>query len=77
MSTNTCPEGIPCFECETGIMRNVQETYRTHLRGQGDVTIPDVPMLKCDKCSDLVCGHEGMQIIDDRLEKSRLVAYRN
>jgi putative zinc finger/helix-turn-helix YgiT family protein len=62
--TSNPTESIPCFECEGGMLQPILEEYVTHHPKLGDITIPDVPMLRCDQCGDVVIGDEGNDRID-------------
>lgn len=64
------PESIPCFDCEGGTLQPVRQDYSTRHPKLGDLTIPGVPMLRCDSCGATVIGHEGNTQIDDFLDKS-------
>jgi YgiT-type zinc finger domain-containing protein len=61
---------IPCFEC-TGTLRAVIIPYLTQLPGLGEVTVEDVPMLRCPDCGDTVIGHQGSDRIDSCLNEIR------
>lgn len=62
--------GIPCFECEKGTLVPTLRDYKTEVRGGKVLTIPDVPMLVCDQCSDTVTGDEGNSCINAFLDKA-------
>jgi hypothetical protein len=62
-------EGVPCWECENEILRNVSKDFRAVTR-QGEVVVNSVPMLKCYACGSLVIGSEGNQIIEAVLAKA-------
>lgn len=59
---------LPCFECEAGTLVPVVEDHTSHHPQLGDITIPDVPMLRCWHCGDTVIGHEGNLRIDAWLD---------
>lgn len=59
---------IPCFECEAGTLVAVMEDHTTHHPKLGNITIPDVPMLRCNHCGDTVIGQEGNARIDAWLD---------
>lgn len=70
-TTNQKPDpttSIPCFECETGTLQPVLEDHATRHPKLGDLVIPDVPMLRCDECGDVVIGQEGNARIDAFLD---------
>lgn len=64
------PERIPCFECEDGTLQPVSQDYTSRHPRLGEVIIPAVPMLRCDKCGDTVLGDEGNQRIDAWFDKA-------
>lgn len=64
------PESIPCFDCEGGTLRPVLQDHATHHPKLGSVTIPAVPMLRCDSCGAMVIGEEGNNRIDVFLDKA-------
>ena len=66
----TALESIPCFECEEGKLLPVLEDYITAHPKLGTVTIPDVPLLRCDSCGDTVIGDAGNNRIDAFLDKA-------
>jgi HTH-type transcriptional regulator/antitoxin HigA len=66
----TEPESIPCFECEEGILLPVMEDHTTVHPKLGTITIPDVPMLRCDSCGDTVIGDDGNNRIDAFLNRA-------
>lgn len=55
---------LSCFECEAGRLRHVRKDYVTELSGRRETVVPDVPMLQCDQCQDIVIGDEGNRYID-------------
>lgn len=61
---------LPCFECEGGTLRPVLEDHSTEHPKLGKVTIPAVPMLRCDHCGATVIGDEGNRLIDEWLDKA-------
>lgn len=63
------PESVPCFECEAGMLQPVVQDYTSHHPTLGEVTIPGVRMLRCDRCGDTVLGEEGNQRIDAWFDK--------
>lgn len=64
------PESIPCFECDKGTLQPVLQDYFTTHPRLGNLTIPAVPMLRCDCCGDTVSGEEGNTYIDAFLDKA-------
>jgi putative zinc finger/helix-turn-helix YgiT family protein len=62
------PTSIPCFECEAGELCTTIEDHATHHPKLGEVVIPDVPILRCDQCGDVVIGQEGNARIDAWLD---------
>ena len=64
------PESIPCFECDKGTLQPVLQDYFTTHPRLGNLTIPAVPMLRCDCCGDTVSGEEGNTYIDAFLAKA-------
>jgi HTH-type transcriptional regulator/antitoxin HigA len=63
------PGGLPCFECEEGRLQSTIEDYTTYHPSRGEMVVPDVPMLRCDRCGELVIGDEGNRKIDAWLDK--------
>ena len=64
------PESIPCFECDKGTLQPVLLDHPTTHPRLGSLTIPAVPMLRCDCCGDTVIGEEGNTHIDAFLDKA-------
>jgi HTH-type transcriptional regulator/antitoxin HigA len=60
---------IPCFECEGGTLRPVLLDHHTEHPKLGTVTIPAIPMLRCDSCGDTIIGDEGNRRIDAWFDK--------
>jgi HTH-type transcriptional regulator / antitoxin HigA len=63
-------ESIPCFECDKGTLQPVLLDHPTTHPRLGNLTIPAVPMLRCDCCGDTVIGEEGNTYIDAFLDKA-------
>jgi putative zinc finger/helix-turn-helix YgiT family protein len=57
-------QAMPCFECDAGIMLPITLEHHTSHPKLGEITIPGVPMLRCDSCGDTIIGHEGSARID-------------
>jgi len=57
-------QAMPCFECDTGTMLPITLEHHTSHPKLGEITIPGVPMLRCDSCGDTVIGQEGSARID-------------
>ena len=57
-------QAMPCFECDTGTMLPITGEHQTSHPKLGEITIPGVPMLRCDGCGDTVIGQEGNARID-------------
>jgi len=70
MKTNTRnpTESISCFECKGGVLQPILEDHVTRHPKLGDITVPGVPMLRCDQCGDVVIGDEGNARIDAFLD---------
>ena len=66
MKTNSAnsTQSMPCFECDTGTMLPITLEHHTSHPKLGEITIPGVPMLRCDRCGDTVIGQEGNARID-------------
>jgi HTH-type transcriptional regulator / antitoxin HigA len=64
------PESIPCFECDKGTLQPLLLDHPTTHPRLGNLTIPAVPMLRCDCCGDIVIGEEGNTYIDAFLDKA-------
>lgn len=64
------PGSLPCFECEDGTLRPFLEDHPTEHPKLGKVTVPDVPMLRCNSCGSTVIGDEGNRRIDTFLDKA-------
>lgn len=60
---------FPCFECAEGTMHLVYEDFKTETSNLGTVTVPEVPMHRCDHCEACVVGDEGGEVIDAYLDK--------
>lgn len=60
---------FPCFECAEGTMHLVYEDFKTETSDLGTVTVPEVPMHRCDHCEACVVGDEGGEVIDAYLDK--------
>lgn len=63
------PDSIPCFECDEGILLPELRTYHTTLPEYGEVAIPDIPMLCCSKCGDLVTDKAGDDAIQEAITR--------
>jgi len=59
----------PCFECDNGVMLPIIEDYQTTLKDLGEVTVPNVPMERCNLCGDTVIGDQGNRLIDEHLDR--------
>ncbi len=64
------PESIPCFVCDKGALQPVLLDHATTHPRLGNLTIPAVPMLRCDCCGATVIGEEGNTHIDAFLDKA-------
>ena len=64
------PESIPCFECDQGTLQPLLLDHLTTHPRLGKITIPSVPMLRCDCCGDTVIGEEGNTYLDAFLDKA-------
>ncbi|MBN8461042.1 MAG: type II toxin-antitoxin system MqsA family antitoxin [Verrucomicrobia bacterium] len=64
------PESIPCFDCEAGSLQPVLLDHSTNHPRLGRITIPAVPMLRCDRCGATVIGEDGNTHIDTFLDKA-------
>ncbi|MBU6326135.1 MAG: type II toxin-antitoxin system MqsA family antitoxin [Verrucomicrobia bacterium] len=69
-ATELQEQSIPCFECETGFLQPVLRQHTVELPDGKKLTIPDVPMLECHVCGDLVTGDEGNDYINAYLDKA-------
>ncbi len=63
------PAGLACFECEAGRLQPVLLDYKTNHPTRGEIVVPQVPMLRCDQCGDLVTGDAGHRKINAWLDK--------
>ncbi len=61
---------VPCFECDGGTPRPVFQDHPAVHPELGKVTVPAVPMLRCDSCGAIIIGDEGNKRIDIYLEKA-------
>lgn len=61
---------IPCFECEAGTLVPTLCDHKVEIPGRKALTIPDVPMLVCDRCGDKVTGDDGNACINAFLDKA-------
>lgn len=50
-------------------MRLVYEDFKTETSDLGAVTVPKVPMHRCDRCDACAVGDEGGEVIDAYLDK--------
>lgn len=62
--------GIPCFECEGGILQPALLDHHSSHPKLGEFVVPDVPVLRCGQCGDTVIGAEGNARIDGYLDKA-------
>ena len=65
----TGADELACFECEAGRLRAICEDYRTKLPSGLEVTVANVPMLRCESCGDKVICDEGNRKIDSWLNR--------
>jgi YgiT-type zinc finger domain-containing protein len=83
MKTNVSrTKGHPCFECHDGILRSVREPFITRTSEGLEITVPDVPMERCNHCGDTVLTGEASAYVNDyldqvtsRLSKAELQAF--
>jgi YgiT-type zinc finger domain-containing protein len=57
-------EPIPCFECDDGELRPTKIDYEFNNARTGKILVPQVPMLKCSFCGEVVIGEEGNDFIE-------------
>lgn len=57
-----------CFECGEGTLYPVCEDYTARTSEGLEITIPDVPMERCDHCGDMVLSGEASAWIQDRID---------
>ena len=60
---------FPCFECEHGTMLPATEDFKTQAPELGKITVPNVPMHRCNHCDCCVIGDEGSQMIDTYIDQ--------
>ncbi|HAV12864.1 MAG TPA: hypothetical protein DCX06_05130 [Opitutae bacterium] len=60
---------FPCFQCEKGTMQLVYEDFETEAPDLGSVSVPHVPLHRCNQCDCVVVGDEGGEAIDAYLDK--------
>lgn len=60
-------QAMPCFECDAGTMLPITLEHHTSHPKLGEISIPGVPMLRCDSCGDTIIGQEGSFRIDSFL----------
>lgn len=63
-------QGHPCFECDGGILLPVREPFTTRTSEGLEITIPDVPMERCDSCGDTVLSGEATAYVNDYLDRA-------
>ncbi len=72
----------PCFECSGGILLPLREPFVTHTSEGLEITVPDVPMERCNSCGDTVLSGDASTYVNDylnhvtsRLSKAELKAF--
>ncbi|MGL4399920.1 MAG: type II toxin-antitoxin system MqsA family antitoxin [Luteolibacter sp.] len=71
MKTKTSTtQGHPCFECDGGILLSVRESFTTRTSEGLEITIPDVPMERCNSCGDTVLSGEATAYMNDYLDRA-------
>lgn len=63
-------EYLSCFECEDGVLHEVILPYEAVAGDGKTLTIPDVPLLVCDKCGSECLDSEAGRMIDAAREAS-------
>ena len=63
-------QGHPCFECEGGILLPVREPFTTHTSEGLEITIPEMPMERCNVCGDTVLSGEATAYVNDYLDRA-------
>lgn len=63
-------DASPCFECADGTLQPIVQDFKTTLPEGGEITVPDVPMHRCDRCGDLLLGDDGNRKIEAFLDKA-------
>lgn len=65
--TNPAPRPS-CFECGEGTMLPVRQDYTARTPEGLEITIPDVPMERCDHCGDLILSGETTAWIQNQID---------
>lgn len=66
--TTKATDRMPCFDCEAGTLEPVLEDYVIQHPRLGEVTVPEVPLLRCAHCGSTVLGEEANERIDGWLD---------
>lgn len=56
---------MKCFECEGNLAPTVN-TFKTNVHGKS-VTVPDVPALECETCSEVYYEADASRYIDEQV----------
>jgi YgiT-type zinc finger domain-containing protein len=60
----------PCFECDAGSLLPMCEPFTTHTSEGLEITIPDVPMDRCNSCGDTLLSGEATAYVNDYLDRA-------
>ncbi len=63
-------QGHSCFECEGGILLPVREPFTARTSEGMEITVPDVPMERCNSCGDIVLSGEATTYVNDFLDRA-------
>ena len=55
---------INCFECESGICREITEPYEVQLPDGDCFTIPSLSIIRCDGCGEISIPAASAKVID-------------
>lgn len=68
-------ENTNCFECESGVCREVKEPYVVELPDGDRFTISSLSVIRCDTCDEVSIPGASAKVIDDAiLEYSETVS---
>lgn len=63
-------QGHPCFECSGGILLPVREAFTTRTSDGLEITVPDVPMERCNVCGDTVLSGEATAYVNEYVDRA-------
>jgi putative zinc finger/helix-turn-helix YgiT family protein len=63
-------KGHPCFECDGGMLLPVVEPFTTRTSEGLEITIPDVPMERCNVCGETVLSGEATNHVNECIDRA-------